>query len=239
MRLILTLRGENPVSLPLANNHSVQGMLYAALAKSGDAAALHDEGWRSGEKVFRLFTFGPLKGTYTIMSGRITFPGEFMLEVRSVDNGFIQCLAVAFGSDGWAALDGQKLVIVSAQALLDVPVGENRRIRMLSPIVLYKTQQDGRTQYVSPEDSDFGNLANTNFRAKYRAYTGAPHDGGIMLRPLRVSASDKLVTRYKGFYITGWHGIYELSGKPEHTSFLYSVGLGGKNAQGFGMFEPL
>lgn len=45
------------------------------------------------------------------------------------------------------------------------------------------------------------------------------------------------MTKYKGFYISGWLGEYELSGEAKYLDFLYQTGLGSKNAQGFGLFD--
>ena len=48
---------------------------------------------------------------------------------------------------------------------------------------------------------------------------------------------DKYLTKYKGFFINGWKGIYQLSGERKYLDFLYQTGLGAKNSQGFGMFD--
>ena len=61
----------------------------------------------------------------------------------------------------------------------------------------------------------------------------------IKIQPIQISAKDKFVTKYKQSYITGWYGIYKLIGERKYLDFLYQVGLGGKNSQGFGMFELL
>ena len=59
----------------------------------------------------------------------------------------------------------------------------------------------------------------------------------FVLNWLVFKKKDKYVTKYNDFYITGWQGIYELSGKREYLEFLYYVGIGERNSQGFGMFE--
>ena len=57
------------------------------------------------------------------------------------------------------------------------------------------------------------------------------------LLPVKVQDRDKCVTKYKGFYITGWCGEYVLKGERKYLDFLYQTGIGSKNAQGFGMFD--
>ena len=49
----------------------------------------------------------------------------------------------------------------------------------------------------------------------------------------------KMVTRYQGILIIAWYGTYRLSGECKYLDFLYQIGLGAKNAKGFGMLEIL
>ncbi|MCC8075170.1 MAG: hypothetical protein LIO95_04380, partial [Clostridiales bacterium] len=56
-------------------------------------------------------------------------------------------------------------------------------------------------------------------------------------RPSR--ARGATATTYKGNYITGYGGSFQLGGDPALLDLLYNAGLGGKNAQGFGMFDPV
>ena len=57
------------------------------------------------------------------------------------------------------------------------------------------------------------------------------------IKPLRVSERDKKIISYKGFSIQAWLGLYELKLPQAYFELAYDVGLGGKNAQGFGMVE--
>ena len=62
-------------------------------------------------------------------------------------------------------------------------------------------------------------------------------DSTITIEVKRLFEKDKYVTKYKGFYINAWFGMYVLTGKRQYLDFLYQTGIGSKNAQGFGMFE--
>lgn len=239
MRFLLTLRSEPPVSLPLAYNHSVQSLIYYAVSDEHGNSRLHNSGWQLGGKVFRLFTFGQLTGTHEIADRRITFTSNISLEVRSCNDDFVRRLSASLYPGSTVDLNGNRLTVVSAQLCMDERVSGRQRIRMLSPVVAYCTLPNGKTCWYSPLEDRFASLVDLNFRAKYEAFAGVAPESSINLRPLCVVASDKVVTCYKGFYITGWQGIYELSGTTEYLRFLYRAGLGGKNAQGFGMFEPL
>lgn len=118
-------------------------------------------------------------------------------------------------------------------------------VKALSPITVYSTykRRDGTkiTHYFSPRDLVFEHLVEENFANKYQAYTGIslPNKKLLSIRPLQVSDKDKVVTNYKSTWITGWMGIYELSGEPEYLSFLLNTGVSAKNSIGFGCVTPL
>ena len=40
-------------------------------------------------------------------------------------------------------------------------------------------------------------------------------------------------------FLTGFRGIFELSGHPEDLELIYKIGLGNKTSQGFGMIEVI
>ena len=59
------------------------------------------------------------------------------------------------------------------------------------------------------------------------------------IQKIQNSVAKKMVTKYQGHYIIAWYGEYILSGKRKYLDFLYQVGIGAKNSQGFGMIEML
>ena len=61
----------------------------------------------------------------------------------------------------------------------------------------------------------------------------------ITITPVRLTPADKYITIYKNTIIEAYRGIYVLSGRPEFLDFLYNVGLGSKNSQGFGLFDVI
>ena len=114
------------------------------------------------------------------------------------------------------------------------------QIKMKTPITIYSTDAESKSVYFyAPDEEFFYKKINDNFCRKYLAYCGIVPVTAIKIQPIQVSAKDKFVTKYKQSYITGWYGIYKLIGERKYLDFLYQVGLGGKNSQGFGMFELL
>ena len=115
---------------------------------------------------------------------------------------------------------------------------ENIHIKMRSPISVYSTAPETKeTYFYSPDDEEFPQMVSDNFIRKYMACYGVLPQNGIWLKPVKVDSRNKYVTKYKNFYISGWMGEYYLNGERKYLDFLYQTGLGGKNSQGFGMFD--
>lgn len=82
-------------------------------------------------------------------------------------------------------------------------------------------------------------MINKNFIRKYASCYGIEPESDVEIEPVRITEKDKFVTNYKGFYLSGWQGIYHLYGERKYLDFLYQTGLGSRNSQGFGMFRLL
>ena len=226
-------------ALPLAHHHILQGMVYGIIERGGDSAFLHDEGYRSGNgRNFKLFCFSSLRGRKTVANGRINFEYRIYLDVRGVSDEFCSAFERGLEQCGNVKLGGCMLTVASWRNTDPPAFTSSMDIQMLSPLTVYATAEK-KTFYFTPLEDHFQTAINQNFRNKYKAYYGAEPEGGIRLTPMRVGAHDKYVTRYKNTMITAWRGIYRLEGVPEHLRFLYYAGLGGKNSEGFGLWEPV
>lgn len=240
MQLIINNTLKQPLTLPLNYNYIIQSAIYSLLqSSSGYSNFLHNQGYSSEKRQYRLFTFGMLKGNYTISDGKITFHNNVELEIRSPEAIFISTLKKSIEENGINY--GGTLV---APADIDVKIKDTEvedteiKIIMNSPLVLYSTDvETKKTQFYNPLDADFVQRVNTNLKNKYRAYSGIELEDEIDIEVICVGIKDKVVTKYKGFYITGWKGEFRLSGNRKLLDFLYQVGLGCKNSQGFGMFD--
>ncbi len=240
MELTLTFRG-NGISLPLANKHAVAGLLYRMLSSREDfARMLHRQGYAVGGKQFKLFTFGDLSGAYEIRGKQISYPQGFTLRVRSSDPVFIRCLLISATENRSYQLCGNELQLESFRVTDRQITSNSLRVRMLSPITVHTTTEEGKTHYFSPEEPAFYQAVAANARTKLQTLPKPPEKSAITLAS--AGPADKMrrvVTTYKGIYINGWRGDFRLEGEPEVLQFLYNTGLGDRNSQGFGMFEIL
>lgn len=239
MQISIQLIGENIV-LPIASNESIQGLLYKAISEDlSYSSKMHEEGRCYDGRKYKLFTFGEPEGRYMVQGDEIVYLNGMRLTVRSVDPYFIQLLFLYFTKHEQVRI-GNCAVSVGAVTLNDDKIFEERIvIRTLSPITAYVTDEDGHTVYFSPKDERFYESLITNARRKWGSAYGDAEECAPCIRGCDDVRYIKRATRFKSTYITAWHGTFVLEGPPKLLDFLYQVGLGSKNSQGFGMFEVI
>ena len=231
--LCFTFQADSALRLPLAYNALVQGALYAAWRER--FPELHDIGFGDGTRRFRFFTFGPLRGAYKVEGKEILFRGRVTLEVRSSSPDLMEALAAYYLGRGYLRLGHRELPLTGLETADRLLFFSTARIDMLSPVTVHETLAEGRTVCYAPDAERFLPLLTGNLDAKLRAAEmSAPPVLG--LRPQK-STLRKRVTLFKGIYITGYMGSFELEADPEVIALLYYTGLGDRNSQGFGMFR--
>jgi len=238
MQLKLTCNADK-LTLPINYQYVLQSAIYSHIATDEEKKAfVHNKGWKYEDRSYRLFQFSGLEGRYTVANKQITFDGEVTWEIRSIDARLIQVLQESIREDGLQLLK-QELQVTKMKLEDDEIEDEDILIEMISPICVYATDANKHTYFFSPDEEGFAEAVVENFIRKYAAYSGNFADEGIEIIPISVSARDKVITKYKGFYMDGWKGRYRLIGKRKYLNFLYQVGIGAKNAQGFGMFRVI
>lgn len=236
MQIVLTFT-KNEIRLPIATGETIQGLIYRALSQDlVFSTEVHNEGNIFDNRKYKLMTFGELKGKYETDGKYITYLSKVKLEIRSADDYLIQLLFSFFLKNKRVYL-GSNEVEVSDVKLINNKVFDDRvEIRTLSPITAYVTEDNGHTTYYSPDDDEFYSLLRTNAYRKWRSRYG-DEEFEFSIRKREGFPVVKRATRYKDTFITAWHGRFVAEGSAKVLDFLYNVGLGGKNSQGFGMFE--
>ena len=254
MRIGITLHPEHDtLTLPLQYNHIVQGFIYHQI-EATLASWLHEEGYRTGERQFKLFTFSRITPTgqtrYRIHNGDISFDGPVSFVLAAVNSQLLSSLAEHLLKASSVCLGRNKVTARGVEVLRspDFTHHSNFRVKTLSPITTYSTllhpSGSKKTYYYSPFERNWHEQLRDNLVRKAAAL-GWQDDAAQKLehasfKPLRVSQKDQKIITYKGTVIKGWMGTYELSGVPEaYLELLYDAGLGAKNSQGFGMVEVI
>ena len=231
MQVKVTLYAKKELIIPLNYNHALQSSIYDVLGADPEYAEfIHDKGFNS----FRMFTFGGLKGKYTLSGGKMLMRGNVSFEVRSPSEKFCEIFEHSLLTRDTMTLVGSDLEIRRVE-LTDIRVTQNTvHIATASPITARFNLPDGSTIYYSPEQNEFSELLRSNISAKYSAYTGNKDES---FNFCCTGNSRKIVTRYKSIWVTAYHLTAELTGTPELLDLAYQAGLGSRSAQGFGMFD--
>lgn len=240
MQLFIKIRLQEPLVLPLSYHHIVQAAIYE-LVSSGDeemGRLLHDEGASYEKRKYKLFCFSSLHGRSRVRNKRIAFSEYMYFEVRSVNEDFIRVLNSEIRKKGIRF--GEKRYPVEYTKVRQRQIHQNRiQVRMLSPVTVRVTDpRSGESRSVAPWEDRFPGFINANFQRKYESWYGVPPEESVGISWTAIDRKkDEYVTRYKGHYVCGWRGTYELTGSPEALTFLYDTGIGSRNSQGFGMIE--
>lgn len=237
MQFTLTFHADD-LTIPMAYQYQVQSMIYALLRRdSALGSRLHPGAVHSGKATVP-FCLGSLNGEKTVLRSekKLRFRGEISLELRTADAALSGLLCALLRPGLEIKLFDQTLTLAGVEANQITLPGNQYRIRMLSPLLVFSRTAGGKTVYHAPLDPEFAPLLLANAQRKYLEQRGKQM-GALSIAALSVGARDKVVTQYKGTWMTGWKGAYLLRGAPEALSFLYDAGLGQRNAAGFGMFE--
>ena len=239
MIIRIRLEGSKPISLPKSYNHILQAFFY----KNMDPALskfLHDVGFSYGKRKFKLFTFSKVIGKLLKKDrnrGIVVFEPEITLCFASPLMDIVSSSAKTFLKRTDVYLGKNKLTVSSIDIIkpeLDI----NITVKCLSPITVYRTNQNERRfNYINPWQDEFYELIINNLVKKYEIVYSKSYRGKIRVEPVKVVEGYRKKILYKGTLIEAWEGYFHLQGDPEIIKLALEAGLGAKNPQGFGMVE--
>lgn len=238
MQILLTLENTGIIDIPVNYNYYIQSSIFTLLADENAeyASMLHDTAY-GGKYKYKLFTFGELRGRNHFHDKKLYYEGDVLLEIRSVSDMFLQVLMNSALKAGCIRIGKHTLPVKNMELFTHEITDSFITIHTLTPIIAKEQTEDKKTIYYSPQDVRFIRRVREAFENKYTACCNAKPQTSIDILPIK--AGKKVVTNYKGTWITAYHGIFQLYGEPEHLQFLYDVGLGAKTSQGFGMFDVI
>ncbi len=198
---------------------------------------LHDLVQNAKERLYKSFCFSQLRGIYKVDSGQIIFSKQVSLTFSTNDEYLMQVIIKSLQQNGLEIHHQRYDVEILA---LEEPTFDRNsiRIKMLSPLTVLTTDIATKKMiFFEPGSKEFKEAIEQNYIGKYRQIFGKDPLTKLEIMPVRLSDKSKYVTRYKNTYITAWNGEFQLTAEPEGLALLYDLGLGAKNAQGFGLFE--
>ncbi len=240
MHLTLTLSfAGDGLQLPIQYNYWVQSAVYKILDPEY-AEQLHGKGYSGGGRIFRLFTFSRLMGSYRLdrQKGKISFFGPVCLVIASPMVEFCEQMASVLAKEGRMQLGKQVVEVEKVEVESPRITSSAVEVFTLSPITVYSTfdkPEGGRyTCYFDPQERSFSELIHENLTRKWEAIQGEPYSGEkTKIEPLGKTRLH--ILRYKGTVIKAWSGRFRLEGDPALMQVGLDAGFGAKNAQGFGL----
>lgn len=237
-----TINGKDVV-LPFHYQSALQGVIYRFNTNPAFARFLHDSGYQSDKRIYRLFCFSNiLQKPQSVRKSekKFVFPSEISWIVSTVENRFADALYEAFFQDTYFNLAGNQMRLSKIKVLPEA--GETPLVvKTMSPVCAYSTAvlSNGkkRTIYYRPGESAFSHAVKQNLLRKYTSYYGTdPHDTDF--EAVVLSQPQRVVMEYRGFIIIGHHVELRLEGSAELIQMSLDAGLGSKNAQGCGLILP-
>ena len=235
------------ISLPINYNHFLTGVIYQSLKGSDPEYAdfLHQDGYESENRRFKLFTFSQLMAERRRIEGdMIQFRSPVTWFVSSPQQPFLENFAAALVQTGTLQIERHRLQIRDVEVLPQPRFRPKMTFRCLSPITMSTTRQRDNqsvTHFCLPDDPQFSELVRQNLIRKYEAiYQEPPQDSSFaMIFDKGYIAKKKgQVTRlvdYKGVKIRGVVSPFHVIGAPQLICVGYECGFGDKNGAGFGM----
>lgn len=263
MRIALLLRhNRNQIELPVNINHPISSMIYDVLNRSSKrySSKLHEEGYRSNNKTFKLFTFSPLtplpsRKWTTINNGIMTTESrQLRLIVSSAKNEFMSLFLKGLFANKTVTISGVRFS-AEIMAIFDPPAITNDMLFIpLSPIVCSrKNEKTNREEYLFHDHKDFERHLFKNLCEKYEVLYGKPYSSGkknfritfdkaYLKRQKKSGASvHKLRSIKEGqkdeTQIKGTLAPFRIQGPKKLIQIGYDCGFGKENSQGFGMVK--
>jgi CRISPR-associated endoribonuclease Cas6 len=240
--------------IPLNYAHQLASVIYRLLDRSSPAYAsfLHGQGYGTGDRRFKLFTFSPLFGhPRQVVAGHVHFQtSAISWSITSPVEAFIRHVVQGMLNLDRLEIADVPLAIAQVETLPEPPVTDEMRFTCLSPLTMSMHTAGRRwAQYLAPDDPQFAAAICANLERKHalvqalqgkaaevpraNAFSllfdpsyGARHGGRI----------SKLID-YKGTKIRGYQAPFTVTGPPELLRIGYVCGFGDRNSQGFGMVE--
>lgn len=250
MRVLLTLHSnQTRASLPLNYNHAVSALIYGTLAESSVdyATRLHDVGFVTDKRTFKLFTFSRLNFRRSrIAKDRIILEDpQVSVQISSPVQDFIEHLVEGLFKCERFHISGADFSLQQAETLPQPMFTDVNNFRALSPITEAVREENGDVRFLSTEE-DWSEIIKRNLTRKYQALTGrTPKDQNLKWtwdrdylaymknKGRRASA----LIDINNIKIRGWLAPFTIEGSRELIELGYETGFGARNSMGFGMVE--
>ena len=254
MRIRVHLRAPPPIVIPLNYAHQLASVVYHLLGRSSSAysAFLHGQGYGTGDRRFKLFTFSPLFGQpRQVVAEHLRFETTAVTwSITSPVEAFIRHVVQGILSLDQLEIANVTFAVAQVETLPEPSFTDEMRFTCLSPLTMsVRTAGQRWAQYLAPEDPQFAAAVRANLERKYalvQAVQGKAAEGlaakafSLTFDPHYQARHGGRISKlidYKGTKIRGYQAPLTVTGPAELLRIGYACGFGDRNSQGFGMVE--
>ena len=257
MRLKVQLQSIRYSSLTLNYFYPFSAAIYNLLKLSSPefSTFLHDIGFQSNGRQYKLFTFA-LKFERIVIQEKnmILFSPETTLIISTplIDD-FIKNFVIGTFEQQFLMVNNTKFNIKFAEILPDISFSETSKFRSMSPLVLStKRIHNGKEHqhYLRPEEKDeINRVLLINLTNKYnliyktnRTFNECELIWDELYLKKKGRVTKKITIDENGTYpidVIGIQAPFTLKADPDLIKVGYDCGMGEKNSMGCGMVEPI
>lgn len=236
MKYRLIFQCNQPLVLPRQYNSILQAAILSWLNDKKYSTFLHDKGYESNKRKFKMYTFSKIYGAYTYddRNKKLIFEDEFQIYLSFYTDEAHKLILSNFEEQRPIIFGNIEYRLVSCE--MAVEDYQNCIVDTLSPITIHSTFElpngKKKTYYYSPSEKDFSDMIRDNLIRKYVAIYGEePEDRSFRIKPLKCK---ERVMYYNRFIIKAWDGRFQLEGSPQLIKMALLSGMGARNGIGFG-----
>lgn len=233
---------QDPLRIPWDYRTILTAKIYEILAASDPQYShwLHEQGFRKGNRVYRLFVYSDLKPSHWQVDREGLLASPWLIwQVGSPDQQFIEKLMKGLEHKRQSLeIFGTSLEILDMVRMEPSSLASGLVFHTISPIAASKGNPtlSKHPIYLSPDQPGFVEALEQNLITKWEAFHGKAWNGSVF--GIRVWEPKQKLVPVFNITVRAWHLKLQMWGAEELIRFAYDAGLGIKNSQGFGMIEP-
>jgi CRISPR-associated endoribonuclease Cas6 len=240
--------------LPMDYQYYIGAWIYKVIGSANHefASFLHSEGYRDGNKQFKLFNYSPLdfgrpklwkeRSLFELLTDKVFLNVSFSLN-EAAENfiiGLFNNQEVYMGNQ----FNGIDFLVTQVERLADRAIQNTMIYRAASPVVVsYLAETEKYARYLAPDDDHYSELLRQHLAQKYSTIPSAKPIRGdyefgfkLLNTPKSKLATIKPDTPQQS-KVRGYVYDFEMTAPPEIHNLILNAGLGEKNATGFGWVE--
>lgn len=238
--------------IPINYQYELSAAIYRILSKANleYATWLHDNGFFVDKKRFKLFTFSQLivpcygidkeRQRLVIDSDMVEWHIGFLPEKSTQQ--FVQGV---FSDQTFQIADcisGVSFAIREVQVMPPLGYAPVMEFQTLSPICVSQRNEQGKTDYLSPDAPNYAEGLLTGLLARYKALYGHDFDGDASIDFQLIGKAKPVLVKIKAgtpaqTFVKGYKCRFKLALAEELMRIAYEGGLGEKCSLGFGMIN--